>query len=300
MSKPGRLLVWGWAVLVSIILGLVVVGLLIIVVFEPAPDQATPTNTIQRTPPPLPTVESAPVQTNAEWQPIIRQVEGVSMVLVPSGSFIMGQATGSELTRQQNRVTFDAPFWIDRYEMSNADYLRFVRAYLDPQAECASAWCEDDRPVGRVSWQDAAAVCAWRGGALPTAAEWEYAARGVDGLLYPWGDDFLPEVVIFRDNFKTQGAGQEQPQPAPIGGRESGASWVGAEDLLGNMQEWIADTSTPNPSPRARFVRGGSAMNNTLSVFNEIGYSTLVRNTDYDGFRCVRAISPISTTLGEG
>src|SRR5690606_681110 len=120
------------------------------------------------------------------------------------------------------RVCFANPFWIDQLEVTNQAYGSGSQAF----------GYRDNYPREMVTWYDAQAYCEERGGRLPTEAEWEYAARGPDGLLYPWGNEFLPENAIYVDNAggRTQAVGQ----------RPAGASWVGALDLAGNIREWTS------------------------------------------------------------
>ncbi len=190
------------------------------------------------TPSPTPTATPHPLQaaldraqtfsgSNDDWQPFIWEFDGVEMALVPPGCFQMGSEDGDGDEQPVHTVCFEEPFWIDRYEVTNAQY--------------GSTGCEDyssapEQPRNCVSWTEAQAFCEAREARLPTEAEWEYAARGPDGLVYPWGDTFVADYVIY-------GGSPEygETKTAPVGSRPAGASWVGAEDLSGNVWEWVAD-----------------------------------------------------------
>jgi formylglycine-generating enzyme required for sulfatase activity len=204
------------------------------------------------------------------------------MVLVPAGCFIMGPELPNEAARQNQRVCFERHFWMDRYEVSNAQY----REVLGADAPLGR-WEDDTRPRDNISWDEAARFCRLRGGTLPTGAEWEFAARGPDSWLYPWGNEFDGARVVYRDTFDLPAGGDQRPETAPVGSIENGDSWVGAADMLGNVQEWIAD-GFDDPSERLRILRGGSALNNELSLLSADRYRfQLTWLADYDGFRCV-------------
>ncbi|RMF89553.1 MAG: formylglycine-generating enzyme family protein, partial [Nitrospinota bacterium] len=129
------------------------------------------------------------------------------MVLVPAGEFIMGStsedidqllqqfpSTNRELFTHempQHRVYLDA-FYIDKYEVTNRLYQRFVEAtgHRKPEYWGDSDLNGPEQPVVGVSWYDAKAYCEWAGKRLPTEAEWEKAARGTDGRTYPWGNEW--------------------------------------------------------------------------------------------------------------
>jgi len=89
----------------------------------------------------------------------------------------------------------------------------------------------DDFPRVCVTWFEAEAYAAWRGGSLPTEAQWEYAARGPESLIYPWGNEWNPELANVVDS----------EDLTVVGSFPDGASWVGALDMAGNTMEWVAD-----------------------------------------------------------
>lgn len=197
----------------------------------------------------------------------IRPQDGMVMVYVPGGTFPMGNphpgaASGDEAPVHQ--VTLDA-YWIDKTEVSNAEYRACVEAGV---CRPARYWDEpvyarfggDDLPVVGVSWDDAVAYCSWTGGRLPTEAEWEYAAAGPEGRRFPWGDE--PPTCDRAQFALCEG------EVLPVGSLPNGASWVGALDLSGNVSEWVADyywpySADPQTNPTgpehgtSRVIRGG-------------------------------------------
>lgn len=198
---------------------------------------------------------------------------GVEQVYVPAGCFLMGITSeqadavkaenppawvSRELPSEQpqHEVCLSAGYWIDRYEVTNATFQAFADAggyttptywsqqgqrWLDRQdISSLPAPCEGqdtaENPRTCVTWYEAEAYANWRGGALPTEAQWEWAARGPEDSLYPWGDewDAARANVVDSDGL------------VPVGSYPDGVSWVGAYDLAGNAMEWAKNWWTPN------------------------------------------------------
>ena len=194
------------------------------------------------------------------------------MTFVPAGDSVMGSPAGVGDPDEvpQHTVTLDA-FWIDRTEVTNRQYAACVAAGACPADHTPISfqrldYYEDldfgDYPVIYVSWDDAQAFCRWAGKRLPTEAEWEKAARGLQSWLYPWGN----ELDLSRAN-----AAGVRGDPVRVGSYPSGASPYGVQDMAGNVAEWTADwyglrayRDSPAANPAgpatgtARVVRGGS------------------------------------------
>jgi formylglycine-generating enzyme required for sulfatase activity len=170
-----------------------------------------------------------------------------------------------------------------------------------PQGPGTSA--PNDHPVTQVSWDDAQAYCAWAGGQLPTEAQWEYAARGPEGNIYPWGDTFDGTRLNYCDsNCPTDWRDTSQDDgyalTAPVGSYPDGASWCGALDMEGNVLEWVADwhgdypsgaqTNPEGPaSGQHRVLRGGPWYSHRDYIRSSIRSSGAPdARYDYIGFRC--------------
>ena len=235
------------------------------------------------------TPPTAGVSTNPPWTPILEIFDGVEMMRVPAGCFMMGSEDGDSDERPPHEICFEGPFWIDRFEVTNRRY--------DQLLDQNSGFPED-LPRERITWFEASEYCETRDARLPTEAEWEYAARGWENRVYPWGDDFVVEYVVYVEN--------SDRQTIDVGSREGGASWVGARDMSGNVQEWtqtiynqdifpypysLDDDRNRSDSPGQRVVRGGSYADDAADL------RTSARDgldpEDFSGevgFRCVRDI----------
>lgn len=198
-------------------------------------------------------------------------------------------------------------YWIDRLEVTVADYERCVaagRCEARPSSAATQRFDRSDYPVTRVTWNDALAYCAFRGARLPTEAEFERAARGVTARRYPWGNLFNVWASNHgRFGWDVTEAADGFSELAPVGSFAAGVSPEGIYDLAGNVAEWVLDRYVPTyeageaTDPRGpgvggsnlRVVRGGSyaqppfRLRGAARAFAEPGE----RRTTI-GFRCAR------------
>jgi formylglycine-generating enzyme required for sulfatase activity len=211
---------------------------------------------------------------------------------VPAGDFKMGD-DGDADARPQQTVAVDT-FRIYKLEVNGAQFKAFVNATsYKPASQASMPAGEDGRlPVSSVAWADAVAYCRWVGGRLPTEAEWEKAARGTDGRIYPWGNQF----DATRLNSTEGGAGG----PKPVGSFPAGASPSGALDLAGNVAEWTQSLQKPYPFKALdgrnsldrtdpRVIRGGawnSSADDVRTFKRPAFQADFVHPTI--GFRCAR------------
>jgi len=183
------------------------------------------------------------------------------MVQVPAGEFFMGcnEKVDTEcFDNEKPGRTVNLPgFSIDKTEVSVADYKKCMDAGKCTQPDTGSMcnWGVNGRknhPVNCVDWAQAKAFCKWVGKRLPTEAEWEKAARGTDGRVYPWGNRWEGK----KANVEGEYDGPGYTVTAPVGSFADGASRYGALDMAGNVWEWTADWS--DKEHKYRSVRGGS------------------------------------------
>lgn len=276
-----------------------------------------------------------PSPTSLHQQGIeIEDSRGILMRLVSAGEFGMGGTVDAALTECQKlyiggacepnwfsdevpaHIVFLDAFYMDKYEVSIKSYRVCIddggcEPPMNANSNARSGYYDnpqfDNYPVINVDWYMATAYCEWRGARLPTEAEWEKAARGTDGRIYPWGNAFDGVNTNFCDsNCSKDGANREfddgYADTAPVDYYTDGVSVYGIFNLAGNVWEWVSDwygetyyasSLANNPSGPssggARVVRGGS--------WNDFGdvVRTLNRNwvraafaNDALGFRCAR------------
>ena len=240
------------------------------------------------TPDPLILAEQG-VEANADWTPIIDEFDGVEMVLMPVGCFIMGSEDGDDDEAPIHLRCIEEPFWIDRYEVTQEQFEVF-----GGQAANSSGFPGRNRPRERITWFEARDYCELRGARLPTEKEWEYAARGPDSLVYPWGNEFEEDNVVY--------GGNSDNQTAEVGSRPGGVSWVEAYDMSGNVWEWTNTIYEDYPydagdgresnsdTNSARVLRGGS-FNHTAYGTRSAARSVNAPDSENNliGFRCVRS-----------
>jgi len=275
---------------------------------------------------PAPTQEAPPTpagcvaaqeQTAAPGGPGYRIVDtrtGIEFVWVPAGRFRMGSSreglerlwrrnewsetwlayTDDELPAEEVEVE---GFWVARYEVTQEQYAQLLQDMLNTSPLASVQPRQPRLPVTLVSFREAAAFCAWGGMSLPTEVQWEYAARGPDSRVFPWGDQWdrtrcnSAEAHAERP-LRTAAEWAEWAEAAlgavameqallgavpvsllaDVGSYPNGASWCGAGDMAGNAWEWCADRYTERrqaqEGPAAdlgmddayRVLRGGSAL----------------------------------------
>jgi formylglycine-generating enzyme required for sulfatase activity len=162
-------------------------------------------------------------------------------LLIPPGTFVMGSDQAFSISEHApaHQVTLTKAYCIDRTEVTQGAMAECVRrTKCKYSSDTISEWAQlhPRRPVDFVNWKEADAYCRAQGGRLPTDAEWEYAARGVDGRTYPWGNDPpTDEHWVVRP----RGAGSATVKD--VGTHPKGRSPFGLEDMSGNVAEWVAD-----------------------------------------------------------
>jgi formylglycine-generating enzyme required for sulfatase activity len=242
------------------------------------------------------------------------------MVEVPGGPFWMGC---DELTdkrcvgfvddeRPYRKINLHS-FQIDRYEVTTADYKKCVDAgsCSVPRKHSFIRRCtymlpgKERHPINCVTWEQANSFCRWAGKRLPTEAEWEKAARGSDGMNYPWGNKkaLSCEYAVMNDSVSDNG-GCGNGGTMPVGSKKKGLSPYGAMDMIGNVGEWVSSwydidyyAKSPQNDPQGpmtgkfRVVRGGSWKLPIRAINNRVTFRDFddpKRDDDDIGFRCAR------------
>ena len=224
--------------------------------------------------------------------------DGAPAILIPAGSFIMGDDESSP-----RRELFVDAFYMDKFEITVARYAKFLQATGNVKTpeewDAVNVQNDGEFPVVGVDWQDADSYCRWAGKRLPTEAEWEKAARGADERKYPWGNDppsaerarFAKpyQNLVYKDGI------------APVGSHAKGASSFGVFDLAGNASEWVADwysesfqrAEARNPkgpeSGTGKVLRGGGWYDPAERITaTRRMYASPANRADDIGFRCAR------------
>jgi formylglycine-generating enzyme required for sulfatase activity len=310
--------------------------------------EGRPTEKVQPPPEVNPNVvvwrTSAPPASPQAGDVWVNPKAGAEMVYVPPGEFILGTSDaqidswlkehpGDKRERfkdeqPQCRVRLEG-YWIGRTEVTNAQYLRFVRAtgHRAPEhwkgGQIPSGL--ENFPVVFVDWEDARAYCQWAGGRLPTELEWEKAARGTDGRILPWGKQWDSKrcrnlELLTGKPYTTDPAWVAAVQlwdashdavregPAAVGSYPAGASPYGCLDMAGNVWEWCADwyegdayqryakrDLRPPTSGEYKVLRGGSWFDVNPSGFRcayRLSDNPFARGNYYIcyGFRCARGL----------
>ena len=229
-------------------------------------------------------------------QPSSKLLSG--MALIPEGEFVMGSNERWD-DEAPEHISSTKAFYMDLNEVTNSDYEKFVVAtqqvtpYHWPEGNIPKR--KEQHPVVYVSWFDASNYCKWAGKRLPTEQEWEKAARGQDGLIYPWGNQWALD--------KSNHPYKNSTGTEPIGSYPEGRSPYGLNDMSGNVWEWVDSYYLPhpgNPVTRAeygkdkRVLKGGSwfdclsyGCGLSAPTFNRSFFTPEVKNNSF-GFRCAK------------
>jgi formylglycine-generating enzyme required for sulfatase activity len=244
--------------------------------------------------------------------------DGMVQLFVPAGDFLMGSAgdpDADEDEQPQRAISLDA-FWVDQTEITNRMYAACVAAgaCISPAQISSNSRADyydnpvySDYPVVHVSRQAAAAYCQWAGRRLPTEAEWEKAARGTDGRVFPWGDtlgdfraNFCDQTCTF--NWAAVAINDSAQELGPVGSYPQGASPFGALDMAGNAYEWVLDeydafyyaampAANPvnPPASNEAVIRGGSWFDRStfIRAANRVNVDATLAG-DNVSFRCVQ------------
>jgi serine/threonine-protein kinase len=235
-------------------------------------------------------------QRQAAPGPPPHERDGAPMVHVPGGTFLMGDThgDGDPNERPVHRVSV-AAFRMDRTEVTVVQFARFLQTAQQTKALPGGVWpvngAKRTHPAVNVPWRAAAVYCRWAGKRLPTEAEWEFAARGLDGRRYPWGNAW--DGARARSAENSHGGG-----PVDVGSYPAGASPFGVLDMAGNVWEWVGSPygiypsqppggREPSGPAKPQVIRGGSwfqtpwDLRTTKRDFADPGH-----RSPYIGFRC--------------
>ena len=266
--------------------------------------------------------------SNFYQETIVTDETGIDMVFVPAGRFTMGiqideisdfceNLYGTDIgncdistlaedlsTDPSGETTFGtvnlSAFYIDRYEVSIEAYIQCVEAdvcQINPVEQTIQALRRDisidtSLPVSSVTFFDAAVYCAWRGGRLPTEAEWEYAARGNQSAFFPWGATIENIPANYCTECETDSLfaiSDGFPNLAPVTSFQDGRSWVGAYNMAGNVREWTRGMA---PGGNFQILKGGGYQSYVIDLATWVRVPripSLVVASEDVGFRCRRS-----------
>ena len=238
--------------------------------------------------------QALPAQAEAPAKPVAKPRCKWGMVGIPSGTFTMGDA---ENFQKPGTVTV-AAFCMDRTEVTVSAYKVCVKSGKCTAAntgdQCNAGftgrefgrWSRDNHPINCVDWNQATAYCEAQGQRLPTEEEWEYAARGTDGRIYPWGNAEPAGQLCWDGAGNDLGEGNRK-STCPVASFPAGNSPFGLADMSGNVMEW---TSSGDSS---REVRGGGFLIRYTSVHSARRDSNTQAFQDATwGFRCAGSPRP--------
>jgi len=250
-------------------------------------------------------------QSNNMINTLIRDQDGMEMVFIAGGAFIAGSNLEDVVNICRNLNDVCQPdwfndeqllqeknidgFWVDKTEVTNSMYAKCVQAGVCSLPTDLSSNTRPDYyenyggyPVVNIGWNQARIYCAWAGGRLPSEFEWEKAARGIDGRMFPWGN-----------STNSLSANIDGSDTKLVGSYENGASPFGVYDMAGNVWEWTTDlydtseklANKPTPGSESNYyvIRGGSWNSSFLDIrsSNRDSNQGLITHSDL-GFRCVR------------
>jgi len=234
------------------------------------------------------------------------------MVLIPAGSFIMGTDIRFPDEGPEHKVYLKA-YYIDKYAVTNLQYKKFIDAtHRRSPSNFVNRTYPDgkvDHPVTFVNWYDAKAYCEWAGKRLPTDEEWEKAARGTDGRMFPWGNEFNINNANTPMRWNVL---HMEGDTSPVGAFKGGASPYGLYDMSGNVWEWTSSWYEPYPGnthvsenygEKYKVLKGGSWWDCSFyrcgisaPSFNRSFFLRTTKNKSF-GFRCARDADKPRKTL---